>query len=79
MAQMRQYPQNRRIAELETEIADLRGKLAESEGLRAAGQHSLVELGLRLSQENEALRREAAALRLANREAGKAEALEVTA
>ena len=58
MAQMRQNPRSRRIAELEAGIAELREKLAESE----ARQHSLMELGLRLSQENEALRKELAAL-----------------
>ena len=41
----------------------MREKLAESEKLRAAGQHSMLELGLRLSQENEALRKELEALK----------------
>jgi hypothetical protein len=36
-------------------VAELREKLAQSE-------HSLVELGLRLSQENEALKKELAAV-----------------
>jgi len=55
MAQMRQDPRSRRISELEAEVAELRAKLAQSE-------HSLVELGLRLAQENEALRKELAAV-----------------
>ena len=41
----------------------MRETLAESEKLRAAGQHSMLELGLRLSQENEALRKELEALK----------------
>jgi hypothetical protein len=57
---MRQDLQSRRIAELEVEIAQLRAELAESEKLRAAGQHPMLEFGLRLSQENEALRKELA-------------------
>ncbi len=60
MTQMRHDQPSRRIAELESEISELREKLAESERLRAAGEHSMVELGLRLSQENEALRKELA-------------------
>jgi predicted nucleic acid-binding Zn-ribbon protein len=55
MAQMRQDPRSRRISELEAEVAELREKLAQSE-------RSLVELGLRLSQENEALKKELAAV-----------------
>jgi hypothetical protein len=63
MAQMRQDPRSQRIAVLEADVAKLRAELAESEGLRAAGQRSLVEFGLRLSQENEALRKELERLR----------------
>jgi hypothetical protein len=63
MAQIRQDPRRRRLAELQAEVAGLREKLAESEKLRAAGQHSMLELGLRLSQENEALRKELEALK----------------
>jgi hypothetical protein len=59
MAQMRQDPRSRRISELEAEVAELRAKLVQSE-------HSLVELGLRLAQENEALRNEVARLRKKN-------------
>lgn len=56
MAQVRQDARIRRIAELEDEVAELQANLLASE-------HSLVELGLRLSQENEALRKELAELR----------------
>lgn len=56
MAQMRQDPRSRRISELEAEVASLRAMLTESE-------RSLVELGLRLAQENEALRNELAELK----------------
>jgi len=42
------------IANLEAAVRDLEAKLARSERLRA----TLLEDGLRLSQENEALRRE---------------------
>jgi hypothetical protein len=59
MGQMRQDPRSRRISELEAEVAELRVKLTQSE-------HSLVELGLRMAQENEALRNEVARLRKKN-------------
>jgi hypothetical protein len=62
MSQVRD-PRDWRIAELQAEVLDLRSKLAESEKLRAARELSLLEDGLRLSQENEALRKELAALR----------------
>jgi hypothetical protein len=63
MAEMRQDPRSRRIAVLEAEVAELRAKLEKYQSLGTAGQHELVELGLRLSQENEALRKELAALK----------------
>ena len=63
MAQVRQDPRDRRIAQLEAQVADLQAKLAESVRTHNASQFSLVEDGLRLSQENEALRKEVAALK----------------
>ena len=63
MAQVRQSPHDRKIAELEAQILELQAKLAESERLRTDRERSLYEDGLRLSQENEALRNEIARLR----------------
>ena len=63
MAQARQTPQERKIAELKTQILELQAKLAESERLRASRELSLLEDGLRLSQENEVLRNELAKLK----------------
>jgi hypothetical protein len=48
-----------RIAKLEAEIQDLRAQLLESDRIRA----SLLDDGLRLSQENEVLRHEIAELK----------------
>jgi hypothetical protein len=52
MAQARPESRDRKIAELQAEILELRARLAESEKLRIAA----LEDGLRLSQENEALK-----------------------
>jgi hypothetical protein len=52
-----------RIAELETQIRDLRIGIVESERTSSAREISLLEDGLRLAQENEMLRRELSALR----------------
>ena len=63
MAQARQTPQEKKIAERKTQILELQAKLAESERLRACRELSLLEDGLRLSQENEVLRNELAKLK----------------
>ena len=63
MSQARQDPRDRKIAELEALVADLTARLAGYHNLHANSEHSLVELGLRLSQENEVLRRELAELK----------------
>jgi hypothetical protein len=63
MAQARQTPQERKIAELKIQILELQAKLAESERLCASRELSLLEDGLRLSQENEVLRNELAKLK----------------
>jgi hypothetical protein len=52
-----------RIAELETEVRELRIGIVESERTSSAREISLLEDGLRLAQENEMLRRELSALR----------------
>jgi len=63
MAQARQNPHERKIAELKNQILELEAKLAEHEKLRASRELSLLEDGLRLSQENEVLRNELAKLK----------------
>ena len=63
MVQSRQDPRDRKIAELQAQVIDLRARLAESEKLRAIRETSILEDGLRLSQENEMLREELAVLK----------------
>jgi hypothetical protein len=63
MAQDRPTPRDRKIAELQAQMVELHAKLAECEKLRTAREITLMEDGLRLSQENEALRLELAALK----------------
>ena len=57
MAQDRPNSRARKIAALEDQVLELKAKLAESERLRAL----FLEDGLRLSQENEALKLQLAA------------------
>ena len=63
MTQARQDSRDRKIAELKAQVAELRAQLAESEKRRSVRETSLLEHGLRLSQENEFLRMEIAALK----------------
>jgi hypothetical protein len=63
MAQGRQESRGPKIAQLQAEVLELRARLEECEKLRTARELSLLEDGLRLSQENEVLRRELAALK----------------
>jgi hypothetical protein len=65
MAQGIQDPREKRIWELEAQIEELKTKLAETEKRRVVLERSLLEDGLRLSQENEALRKAIAALKRA--------------
>jgi hypothetical protein len=62
MCQARQETRGRKIGEMETLVAALRARIGELEKHRGARELSLLEDGLRLSQENEALRMELAAL-----------------
>lgn len=73
MAQVRPDPRGRKIdprtktiADLRMQVLELKARLAEAEKLRMAREKSLLEHGLRLSQENEVLRREIASLKKSN-------------
>ena len=59
MPQPKRIPHDRRIAELEAQVLELQSRLVAS----VATERSLAEDGLRLSLENEALRKELAALK----------------
>jgi hypothetical protein len=63
MSQARPDPRDRKLAQLQARIAELENKLAEVDKLRSVRELSLLEDGLRLSQENEALRKELAELK----------------
>jgi hypothetical protein len=56
-AERTKTPRPRRTADLEKEISQLKAKTRELEERLAAQQRTLLEDGLRLSQENEVLRR----------------------
>jgi hypothetical protein len=63
MTQARQTPRDRKIAELQAQVRELQAQLAEAQRDRSTREISLLEDGLRLSQENEVLRKELAALK----------------
>lgn len=63
MAKRSTHRLEQRIAELETQIRDLRIGIVESERISSSREISLLEDGLRLAQENEMLRRELSAFR----------------
>jgi hypothetical protein len=63
MSQARPDPRDRKLAQLQARVLELETKLAEAERLRSQRELSLLEDGLRLSQENEALRKELAELK----------------
>lgn len=67
MAQGRQDLRSRRLAELEARVLELQAKIAALEKRCTARELSLLEDGLRLSQENEVLRMELAALKKSRR------------
>jgi len=63
MVQARQDSRDRKIAHLQAQILELQARLAEAEKHRGSRELALIEDGLRLSQENEVLRRELALLK----------------
>jgi hypothetical protein len=67
MTQARQTPRDRKIAELQAQVRELQARLAEAQRDRSTREISLFEDGLRLSQENEVLRKELAALKKTRR------------
>jgi hypothetical protein len=63
MAEAGQDPRNQLIAELQAQVKELRAKLTKAQKRQASRELSLIEDGLRLSQENEMLRKELAELK----------------
>jgi len=63
MGEIKPNSRDRRIAELQAQVLELQTRLAECDKLRTERERALLEDGLRLSQENEFLRKELTALK----------------